>query len=87
MFFMFIAASKVFKLCLFSDGGMSTFRVMEEEKRKTLKEQQKFNQQHEQYKDRVKRKRHDDQLGQWGEVLVFYRKLFKLKLFKLNFSN
>jgi len=39
-------------------------RVMEEEKRKTLKDQQKFNQQNEQYKDRLTRKRHDDQLDQ-----------------------
>ena len=38
-------------------------RVMEEEKRKTLKDQQRFNQQNEQYKDRLARKRHDDQLG------------------------
>ena len=36
---------------------------MEEEKRKTLKDQQRFNQQNEQYKDRLARKRHDDQLG------------------------
>ena len=39
---------------------------MEEEKRRTLKEQQKFNQQNEQYKDRLVRKRHDDQLGKLG---------------------
>ena len=56
---------------MFSDGGVSTFRVMEEEKRKTLKEQQKYNQQNEQYKDRLIRKRHDEQLGQWGNVFKF----------------
>jgi len=39
-------------------------RVFEEEKRKTLKEQQKYNQQNEQYSDRLARKRHDDQLSQ-----------------------
>ena len=38
------------------------FRAMEDEKRKTLRDQQKYNQQNEQYKDRLVRKRHDDQL-------------------------
>lgn len=39
-------------------------RVIEEERRNTLKAQQKYNQQNEQYKDRLSRKRHDDQLSQ-----------------------
>jgi hypothetical protein len=37
-----------------------------------LKEQQKFNQQNEQYKDRLARKRHDDQLGKWCSADFFF---------------
>eukprot|EP00116_Pleurobrachia_bachei_P017820 sb/3478082/ len=40
-----------------------TLVITEEEKRKTMREQQKYVQQNEQYKDRLTRKRHDDQLG------------------------
>ena len=55
---------------------------MEEEKRKTLKEEQKYMQQNEQYKDRLSRRRHDDQLGNVLQFVVFLKILYPFRVLK-----